>query len=645
MCGIAGILRSGEIDHDEAWVTLVAMASAISHRGPDDAGTWLDATAGVGLAHRRLSIIDLSPTGHQPMVSGSGRFVIAFNGEIYNYRDLRRDLLAAGVSFRGSSDTEVLLEAIERWGLVTALQRSYGMFALAAWDRDSRVLHLARDRIGEKPLYFGVFGDTFLFGSELKALRAHQRFVGAIDRDSVALLMRHNFIPAPHSIYQNVRKLEPGTLLSIRSAGGALDMERHAYWSLRESFRRESVVPLDVSPGEIVGLVKQALTAAVARQMVADVPVGAFLSGGVDSSLVAALMQSLSPRPVRTFTIGFWEQEYDEAPYARAIARHLGTEHTELQVTAADALSVIAALPTIYDEPFADSSQIPTYLVSKLARQSVAVSLSGDAGDELFAGYGRYGSILKRWQHLQQWPRALRRITGHSLMPAAPVLSGLLGKIPRFRGKADLMDRLQRRANQCQAAGPMDLYRDAVSYWLDPTKLVLGASEPKTVLTAPPDWVLDAPALQGMMLTDLCQYLPDDILVKVDRAAMAVSLETRVPLLDPELVDLCLRIPPSIQRYDGAGKWISRQVLRQYIPSSLFERPKMGFAIPLAQWLRCDLREWAAELLCERRLRQQAVFDESKVTALWNSHQTGKADWSFQLWGVLMFQAWEAETS
>lgn len=574
------------------------------------------------------------------MQSASGRFVIVFNGEIYNYRDLRRDLEGGGVLFRGHSDTEVLLEAVERWGLDEALRRSYGMFALGLWDRQQRVLHLVRDRVGEKPLYYGVFGDTLLFGSELKALRAHPAFRADIDRDALTLLLRHDYIPAPHSIYQQVRKLEPGTILRVRAAGRRIEQGSSTYWSLGEVVRQGLADSLAGSPQEIVEQVGGAIRTAVERQLVADVPVGAFLSGGVDSSLIVATMQSLASRPVRTFSIGFWEREFDEAPHARRIARHLGADHTELTVTAADALTVIPNLPAMYDEPFADSSQIPTYLVSRLARASVTVSLSGDAGDELFAGYSRYGGVLDRWRRLERWPRLLRTLASLGAVPLIPGLTPALGILPSQRGRADLPDRLRRRVSRWQAGHPLDLYRENVSYWLEPARLVQGATEPRSVLSDPGEWPRGADPLQLMMYADTRMYLPDDILVKVDRAAMAVSLETRVPLLDPELIALAWRIPPRIHRLDGSGKWVTRELLARHVPRELFERPKMGFAIPLAQWLRSELYEWAAALLEPGRLAREGFFEVESVDRIWQEHQAGRADWSFQLWGLLMFQAW-----
>lgn len=611
------------------------MAGALRHRGPDGEGFWLDGEAAVALCHRRLSILDLSPLGAQPMRSASGRFTITFNGELYNFRALRAQLAGRGVRFRGASDTEVLLAAIEEWGLERCLERSRGMFAFGLWDDHERTLWLARDRFGEKPLYYGQMGNTFLFGSELKALRAHSHWRGEIDRQSLALLLRHQCIPAPWSVFRAVRKLMPGCALAVRLREGGFELAERRY------FEPAAIARSERRPREEEALIEEvdaALAEAVRLQMVADVPVGAFLSGGIDSSLVVAQMQQASSRPVRTFSIGFSEPQFDESPFAREVATRLGTDHTELKVTPREAMEVIPGLPSIYDEPFADPSQIPTTLVSRLARREVTVSLSGDGGDELFGGYPRYLEVADRWRRLHKpsalWMRAAARAV--TRLPAA-VLSPLVPPLRlASRGRTQSAQRLKERAYSWTAGSFPDLYDALLAGWQPAEHFIIGASPPPRAQRA----FSGADPLAHMMYEDTRHYLPDDILVKVDRAAMSVSLETRVPFLDLEVAQAAWRIPTQMHMRDGRGKWVLRRLLERHLPRTLIERPKSGFAIPVAKWLRGELREWAEALLDPARLRREGYFHVSEIERRWRQHARGSADWSGHLWPVLMFEAW-----
>ena len=652
MCGLTGFWQPTGCARDEAAATARRMADTLAHRGPDDAGVWVDEAAGLALGHRRLAILDLSPAGHQPMVSASGRFVIAFNGEIYNHRELRAELAKLGAggaapAWRGHSDTETLLAAVEAWGIEAALKRSVGMFALALWDRESRTLTLARDRLGEKPLYYGWQRGVLLFGSELKALRAHPAFVGDIDRGALALYFRHNCVPAPYSIYQGIRKLPPGTLwtLTAQQAMTGQASEPVPYWSLAQVVRAGQQAPFTGSDTDAVEEAQRLIGQAVAGQRVADVPLGAFLSGGIDSSTVVAVMQAQSSRPVKTFTIGFHEGEYNEAQHAAAVARHLGTEHTELYVTPAQARAVIPRLPVLYDEPFADSSQIPTVLVAELARQHVTVCLSGDGGDELFGGYNRYFWADGLWRRLGWMPQGLRAGLARGLTALSPqawnrlwALAG--GVLPRRYRYANAGDKLHKLAEVLRAHTAEAIYHKLVSHWWAPAELVLGAEEPPTVLTQPSAWPAVEDFRARMMALDTLTYLPDDILTKVDRAAMGVSLETRVPLLDHRVVEFAWRLPLAMKIRHGQGKWLLRQVLYRYVPQVLVERPKMGFGVPIDHWLRGPLREWAEDLLSERRLRQEGFLRPEPVRRLWEEHLSGRRNWQYLLWDVLMWEAW-----
>jgi len=639
MCGFAGFIDASPFLPSMEWPAILGrMGEAIMHRGPDDSGVWMDVDSGIGLSHRRLSVVDLSPAGHQPMVSASGRYVIAFNGEIYNHFDLRRQL--DDQAWRGHSDTETLLAGFELWGIEQTLQRAVGMFAIALWDRNTRTLALARDRMGEKPLYYGWQGEVFLFGSELKALKQHPTFVGEVDRESLALYLRYCYIPMPRSIYSGIHKLAPGTLLRVGFKDRQLP-EPVPFWSMKDAAERGQSEPFQGSDTEAVTALEVKLLDAVRLQQIADVPLGAFLSGGVDSSVIVALMQANSHRPVRTFTLGFQEAGYNEAEYAKAVAHYLGTDHTELYVTSTQAQAVIPHLATLYDEPFADSSQLPTYLVSQMARERVTVSLSGDAGDELFGGYNRYAWATK----ILQYPRPLRKLLAEGLTVLSPSVWNQL-----FRGIAPLLpksmrlvlpgDKAHKLAGILGAAGQAAIYRRLVSTWPVPATVVLGFNEPAALLDALSTWA-DVPEFEHrMMCLDTMSYLPDDILVKLDRAAMGVSLETRVPFLDHRVVEFAWQLPLSMKIRQSQGKWILRQVLFKYVPEQLLDRPKMGFGVPIDAWLRGPLRDWAEELLSGPRLRQEGFFNVGLVRQRWAEHLTGARNWQQQIWCVLMFQAW-----
>lgn len=643
MCGLAGFFDlSGKSNLD--WPgTLTAMGAAIAHRGPDDDGIWFDANAGIGLAHRRLAVVDLSSAGHQPMVSPTGRFVLVFNGEIYNHLEVRTQLEAQRrlAPWRGHSDTETLLAAIEAWGLDATLRACVGMFALALWDREEQALLLARDRLGEKPLYYGRHGDQVLFGSELKALQAHPAFSRTVDRNALALLLRHDYIPAPYSVFEHVRKLPAGTWIKLQRTNP--DAQPQAYWSMRDVVANGLRQPMEGDVPQLVQTLDQQLRESIRMQMLADVPLGAFLSGGVDSSTVVALMQAQTSRRVKTFTIGFEEADFDEAPHARAVAQHLGTDHSELYVTGRQALDLVPSLPTLFDEPFADSSQLPTHLLAKLTRQHVTVALSGDGGDEIFGGYGRYFLARSLWRKTGRLPNVLRRsvVAGLHALPsaawdaAARPITGLLA--PRHRS---IGDRVHKLADVLRHDRPQQLYRHLVSHWRNPADVVIGAHEPATALTSSEAWPPTQSFEQWMMFVDTVSYLPDDILVKVDRAAMGVALETRVPLLDHRIVELAWRLPQQMKMRGREGKWLLRQVLFQYVPRALVERPKMGFGIPLGPWLRGPLRAWAEELLDASRLRREGYFHVEPIRQKWAEHLSGQRNWHPALWNVLMFQAW-----
>ncbi|MEQ1594203.1 MAG: asparagine synthase (glutamine-hydrolyzing) [Casimicrobium sp.] len=669
MCGIVGFIRSKAAGGGALELTVAQMANAIARRGPDDSGEWSRLDAGIAFGHRRLSIVDLSPAGHQPMHSATSRFVIVFNGEIYNHEQMRAELVAAGVApqWRGHSDTETLLAAFEHWGIEPTLQKTIGMFAIALWDQRDRRLYLARDRFGEKPLYYGWVGRgddrAFVFGSELKALRAYPGFDNAVCRQALAQYMRFVYVPAPRSIYQGIYKLEPGCLLTVvERASGAPPSEplragsTHEgvsvtrWWSLGDAVVAGAANQI-TDEREAVDSLEATLSDAVRLQSLADVPLGAFLSGGVDSSAIVALMQRQATQPVKTFTIGFEEKAYDESDYARAVAHHLGTLHSELYVTADEARDVIKCLPTMYDEPFADSSQIPTHLVCRAARQHVTVALSGDAGDELFGGYNRYFWGPRIWERLAWLPYPARRALGAAITAVPTRGWDALGAplnalLPGSSGIARVGDKAHKLAARLRGVQSIDdLYRSLVSEWQDPASVVLDENggnviEPHSVLDdALPSVGLDDGQLR-MMYRDSLSYLPDDILCKVDRAAMATSLETRVPFLDHRVAELAWRMPLNMKIRGNQGKWALRQVLYRHVPRELIERPKAGFGIPVGEWLRGPLREWAESLLAEPRLRAEGYFRPEVVTRRWREHVSGARDHTLSIWSVLMFQAW-----
>ncbi len=647
MCGIAGYL--GHNTGAQAPKQLLKeMGAAIAHRGPDNCGVWADYNAGIGLSHRRLSIVDLSPAGHQPMVSDSGRYLIVFNGEIYNHQSLRTSLDMTGLApnWRGHSDTETLLAGFDVWGIQSTIEKTVGMFAFAVWDKATRLLTLGRDRLGEKPLYYGWQGDTFLFGSELKALRAHPAFKAEVDRNTVTLLMRHNCIPSPYSIYKDINKLQPGCLLTVSLSKRELNVV--PYWSGKQIIEAGLAHPFTGSAVKAVDTLEELLKNAVGLQMLADVPLGAFLSGGVDSSTIVALMQSQSSKPVRTFSIGFDDDLYDEAKHAKSVAQHLGTHHTEWYVTAKDAMDVIPRLATLYDEPFADSSQISTHLVSGMARQHVTVSLSGDAGDELFGGYNRYVMTNNLWRRLSHLPIEVRSVLAGMITRVSPQKWNAIAKVfpselSKKTGMVNWGDSLHKGAGVMASRSFAELYSGLVSHWTDPIDIVLGTTEPATVITDIARQPVVNCDVAQMMALDLLSYLPDDILTKVDRAAMGVSLETRVPFLDHRVVEFAWRLPLEYKLRGGIGKWALRQVLYRYVPKSLIERPKQGFGIPIDSWLRGSLRDWAEDLLTESRLRQEGFFNPAPIRQKWAEHLTGNFNWQYHLWDVLMFQAWLEE--
>jgi asparagine synthase (glutamine-hydrolysing) len=656
MCGLVGVLQGSALSEMALNKSLTAMSDAIQHRGPDGSGVWTDSQQGVGLGHRRLSIVDLSPHGSQPMISHTGRFVLAFNGEIYNHAAIRKEInelnlvrLASdkelAFTWRGHSDTEVMLAAFECWGIEDSIKKFNGMFGFAVWDNSEKILSLARDRFGEKPLYYGLMNGTVLFGSELKALKCHPSWHGKIDRNSLALYMRHAYVPTPYSIFEGVSKLPAGSLLQIPMLDSYESLPLPVqYWSaktLAEKGEREGFEGDDVA---VVDTLESLLTDAVGIRMAADVPLGAFLSGGIDSSLIVALMQSQSATPVKTFSIGFQEKDYNEAHYAKSVAGHLGTQHTELYVSAEEAMKVIPDLPEIYDEPFADSSQIPTFLVSKMTRDHVTVALTGDGGDELFGGYNRYTFGKKIWARVGWMPAGMRRKLSHILRSSSPakldfLFSTLESITPKKLRVNAPGNKIHKLSNVLDCSSPDEMYRGLVSFW-DPASVVLNAIEQPTALTDSKLGAELSDFRSRMMFLDAVSYMSDDILAKVDRASMAVSLESRVPFLDHRVAEFAWKLPIDTKIKGNDGKWPLKKILDRYIPRELMERPKMGFGVPIDSWLRGPLREWAESALNPARLKKEGYLNADIVQEKWVEHLSGKRNWSTQLWCILMFQAW-----
>lgn len=646
MCGITGFLRARGLKATDGDV-IARMTAALKHRGPDDGGVWMDESRGVALGHRRLAILDLSSSGRQPMLSPCGRYVLSYNGEVYNYEALRAELISEGVAFRGASDTEVVLALILKHGVKAALSKMRGMFALAFWDGAEDALFLARDRMGEKPVFFGAFGRTFIFGSELKALRRHPDFVGDIDRDVLARYVRYNYVPFSESVYSGISKLPPGSFLRVSVARDEKIMvtEPELYWSLKQVAERGRREKFSGSASEAADELEKLLKAAVAEEMRSDVPLGAFLSGGVDSAMVVALMAALSGSKIRTFTVGFADEDYDEAGDARLVARHLGTEHSELYVTPAEAMAVIAELPRIYDEPFADSSQIPACLVAKFARQNVSVSLSGDGADELFGGYNRYllgNSVLSRFSSLPSPLQKMAAMMLTSISPAAwdGAMVVVFEKILRRSVPRQMGDKIHKLAKILNAADAKILYESLVSHWSRDDEVVIGARESDATMADTMTNMTDYAPSEMMMLSDAMHYLADDILVKLDRAAMAVGLESRVPFLDHRVVEFAWSLPLQMKIRDGEGKRVLKNVLHKYVPQALVERPKSGFRVPVGAWLRGPLKGWAESLLDETKLKSQGYFNAAIVRAKWREHLSGKFNREESLWSVLMFQQW-----
>ncbi len=643
MCGITGYW---DVRHqssaEQLTVTVNKMRDTLVHRGPDGAGSWVDVNNGIAFGHRRLSILDLSEHGAQPMLSNNQRYCITFNGEIYNHQAIKDELTLARLAptWRGHSDTEIMLAAFEAWGITKTLDKMVGMFSFALWDHQQKVLYLIRDRMGEKPLYYGWVGDYLLFGSELKSLRAHYAWQAEINPDAVGLLMRYNCIPAPYTVYKNIHKVEPGHMLVINHDRSIVDQ---TYWSLSNVITENKVV--DYQPQQAVDLLHDKLAQSVRQQMVADVPLGAFLSGGIDSSTIVSLMQEQSTRPVKTFTIGFDQENYNEAVHAKAVAKHLGTDHTELYLNAEQTRATIPDLATLYDEPFADASQIPAYIVSKLTREHVTVSLSGDGGDELFAGYNRYTWVPTIWQKIAFLPTPLRGMIAKLVEVLPPhcwdkMFAILAPMLPGFAQQRNPGDKMHKLARIIPARSAEHIYQKLISHWYGKEHIVIAAKPAENLLHDLNSDIKHQSLMSGMMYVDSKRYLPDDILVKVDRAGMGASLETRIPFLDHRVVEFAWSLPADLKVRDGRSKWIVRQLLERYVPNKLIERPKMGFGVPIDLWLRGPLKEWAQDLLSPSMLAKHGLFDDRLIQQKWREHLSGVRNWQYHLWDVLMFQSW-----
>lgn len=645
MCGIAGFWDTRQRSSTEQLQTVVTqMRDTLVHRGPDGAGSWVDANIGIAFGHRRLAILDLTASGQQPMLSNSKRYVITFNGEIYNHQEIKQQLAAAGHTpiWRGHSDTEIILVAFEVWGIQPALEKFVGMFAIALWDQQEQLLYLLRDRLGEKPLYFGCVDNYFLFGSELKSLKAHPAWQQNINRDAVGLMMRYNCIPAPYTIYENIKKLEPGHFIVVNKN---LNITQQVYWDLKAIINNPTHINNFATPIDAVDALEVKLSQAIKQQMVADVPLGAFLSGGIDSSTIVALMQAQSAQPIKTFTIGFADANYNEAVQAKAIAAHLNTQHTELYLSPEQTRDIIPDLADFYDEPFADSSQIPTYIVAKLTRQHVTVSLSGDGGDELFAGYNRYNWVPAIWSKVSLLPLPVRSLVARILMLLPPnmwdkIFNLLQPLLPSFAQQRNPGDKMHKLARILDSKSPQEIYHKLISHWYDHEQLVSQAKSSELLLKDLNQDLTGQSFIESMMYIDSQRYLPNDILVKVDRAAMAVSLETRVPFLDHRVVEFAWSLPMDLKIRHGQNKWILRQVLQRHVPSELFNRPKMGFGVPIDQWLRGPLKAWANDLLSDSMLAKHNLLDYQLIQQKWQEHQSGIRNWQYHLWDVLMFQSW-----
>ena len=640
MCGFAGFINpSPNRTVDELLAIAKAMNDRIAWRGPDDSAEWASAKAGVGIGHRRLSIIDLSALGRQPMVSACDRYVIVYNGEVYNFRDLQQTLLKRGVNFKSQTDTEVILEAFSHLGIKETLSKMVGMFSLAIWDQNESRLILARDRLGIKPLYWGKVKDVVYFGSQPRAFSAHPEWRSELNREAVTSYFRHLYVPEPQTIYKDIQKLKPGSLVEIHQTG---EIKHDVFWDGRKIAAGKCVNLSAISDCEGIDALEHVLGEAVGCRMIADVPLGAFLSGGIDSSTVVALMQAKSSEPIKTFSIGSYNEGFDEAEHAKKVARHLGTDHTELYLNGRDIIDILPNLSDWFDEPFADSSQLPTYLVSRLARQSVTVALSGDGGDELFAGYNRYVWDHGNLKHLLALPRSIRLMIANGLENVTPkTLQLLQNLIPRSYRYPYMSDKLIKLANLLRVKDTSEIYWTLVSCWQHPENLVLDASEPTSVLDNLSLFEEAGSSTQYMQMMDLIGYLPGDILTKLDRASMAVSLEARVPILDHRVVEFAFGLPGHFKVRDGQSKWVLRQLLSKYVPNELVERPKMGFSIPLGDWLRQDLRDWTETLLDPVELRQDGILNADLIRRIWSEHLQGTADHQQKLWSVIAFQMWK----